>query len=127
MWNRKAETLQLEIGVTITGQSMMTLASMLRTVVTEALERNTRFMQVGGVSIPIPSEPPDYPSLLLDKKQTANLLRLSARTVDSMTGQKRMPEPVRLGKSVRWRYDELKAWTEAGCPPQRSWNWRPGQ
>lgn len=32
-----------------------------------------------------------------------------------------MPKPVKTGhKSPRWRYADLKAWVEAGCPSMRS-------
>ncbi len=33
----------------------------------------------------------------------------------------RVPLPVRLGRRVLWRTDELRAWTAAGCPPRARW------
>jgi predicted DNA-binding transcriptional regulator AlpA len=33
----------------------------------------------------------------------------------------RVPAPVRLGGSTRWRRRELLAWIEAGCPPRKTW------
>jgi len=30
--------------------------------------------------------------------------------------------PVRLGRAVRWRAEELRAWVEKGCPPRARWN-----
>jgi predicted DNA-binding transcriptional regulator AlpA len=31
------------------------------------------------------------------------------------------PEPVRLGRSVRYRVDEVRSWLAAGCPPRSKW------
>ena len=63
-------------------------------------------------------EPPTDRGLLLDTRETARLLKVSARTVFTMEAEKRMPNAIRIGKAVRWSYDELKAWIGRGCPPQ---------
>jgi excisionase family DNA binding protein len=54
--------------------------------------------------------------LLLDTRETARLLGISERTVFTMEAEKRMPKALRLGKVVRWSYDELKEWIAKGCP-----------
>ena len=51
----------------------------------------------------------------------AQLLDKSARQVwcDDLAGK--LPAPVRIGRAVRWRLDELQAWRAAGCPPRDEW------
>lgn len=63
-------------------------------------------------------ELPTDRGLLLNTRETARLLNVSARTVATMESEKRMPGAVRIGRSVRWSYEELKAWIAKGCPPQ---------
>lgn len=33
----------------------------------------------------------------------------------------RIPEPVRVGGTTRWRAAELADWCDAGCPCRREW------
>jgi predicted DNA-binding transcriptional regulator AlpA len=33
----------------------------------------------------------------------------------------RLPAPVRIGGSVRWRLDEIRAWLDAGAPDRATW------
>lgn len=58
---------------------------------------------------------------LLSVKDVARTLSLSARSVWKLLSSGRLPQPVRLGRSVRWRADELTAWMDAGCPPRDRW------
>lgn len=53
---------------------------------------------------------------LLTVKQLAAVLNLSTRTVWRMHSEGRIPPSVRLGRSVRWRRDEIDEWISAGCP-----------
>lgn len=60
--------------------------------------------------------------LLLDAQDVARLLSLSAKTVRRMNAAGRMPRPVQLSPgAIRWRYRELSAWIEAGCPDRAEW------
>ncbi|RJP30925.1 MAG: DNA-binding protein [Phycisphaerales bacterium] len=54
--------------------------------------------------------------LLLTAADVAKLLRLSRRSVLKLRSRGAIPEPVRLGRSVRWRREELARWIAAGCP-----------
>ncbi|MGA2620178.1 MAG: helix-turn-helix domain-containing protein [Thermoguttaceae bacterium] len=63
-------------------------------------------------------QPPTDRGLLLNSRETARLLGVSSRTIATMQANKRIPQPVRIGRSVRWSFDELKAWIAEGCPPQ---------
>ena len=63
----------------------------------------------------------DEQPLLLKAEQVAELLSVSERHVHKLHSSGRLPRPVRLGKSVRWRRDELEAWVNAGSPDRARW------
>jgi len=76
---------------------------------------------------PNPTEPAKVlavPPLLLDAKQAAKLLGISRSHFLELHQMGQIPVPVRLGRSVRWRVTELKAWVSAGCPSQERWKLR---
>jgi len=64
---------------------------------------------------------PETAGLLIDAKVTADLLNISSRTLYRLDDLQAIPEPVRLGKLIRWRLAELLAWIDAGCPQRRAW------
>lgn len=68
-------------------------------------------------------KPSEDIGLLIDTKQAAKLLNLGERTIWRMYSTGRMPRPIRIGQCVRWSYEELRAWVDAGCPPQEEWEW----
>ncbi len=51
----------------------------------------------------------------------AKLLDISPRHLAKLYASGRLPAPVRLGRAVRWRSDELRDWLAAGCPPRDRW------
>lgn len=51
----------------------------------------------------------------------ARLLGLSERTDWRLASAGNLPQPIRLGRSVRWRVAEIQAWLEQGCPGRREW------
>ena len=55
---------------------------------------------------------------LLTKPQLADLLQVSARTVDRWLSEDRLPDGLRveIAGSVRFRPDIATAWIQAGCP-----------
>jgi predicted DNA-binding transcriptional regulator AlpA len=67
------------------------------------------------------SEVPGSGSWLLSIRHLAELLELSIRSVHRMNSAGRLPRPVRLGGSVRWRRDEVVRWIAAGCPSRHAW------
>ena len=71
---------------------------------------------VDGVSPPVPVDVPDHP-LLLTVDDVARLLSVSTRTVWRLLSKGEFPEPVRLGKVVRWRLAEIQFWIDRGCLP----------
>jgi excisionase family DNA binding protein len=56
------------------------------------------------------------PPGLLTVNQVAEVLAVSIRQVWRLNATGRLPAPVRLGRSVRWRSAELEDWISAGCP-----------
>jgi len=66
---------------------------------------------------------PEDRGLLIDIKEIAKLLDVSERTISSMQASGRIPAPIRIGRSVRWGYEEIRAWVQAGCPARAKWTW----
>jgi len=52
---------------------------------------------------------------LLDVKTVAELLGCSARQVWKLRASGRLPEAVRLGRSVKWRQSDVQRFIECGC------------
>ena len=60
--------------------------------------------------------------LLVDAAGVGTLLGISRNMVWKLHSTGRLgPPPVRLGRCVRWRVGELRAWVEAGCPARDQW------
>jgi excisionase family DNA binding protein len=64
-------------------------------------------------------KPPDDQGLLIDSRQAAKLLKVSARTLWKLHHDGEMPPAIRIGRAVRWSLDVLKKWIDEGCPPSR--------
>lgn len=58
--------------------------------------------------------------ILLTDRQLALRLGVSRSFVWKLLASGRLPEPVRLGRAVRWRLRDLRCWEEAGCPARDS-------
>jgi excisionase family DNA binding protein len=71
-------------------------------------------------------KPPTDRGLLIDSRQAAKLLSISERTLWGMWNDGKMPKPIRIGQAVRFAYEELQAWVNAGGPPQENWLWPKG-
>ena len=63
-------------------------------------------------------------TLLLTAKQAAKICSKSLRTWRTWDSAGWIPRPVKIGRSVFWRADELRAWVEAGCPRRAEWEAR---
>lgn len=53
---------------------------------------------------------------MLTIHEVADRLSLSRTTVRRMYTQKLMPEPRKIGRSLRWEEDEIERWIAARCP-----------
>jgi len=76
------------------------------------------------------AEPPDamqqavntgQTPLLVDAREAARLCGLGMTLWYSLLSAGRIPEPLRFGRAVRWRVDELRAWLDAGAPSRDRW------
>lgn len=84
----------------------------------EARVRASQHANFGG------QKPPEDKGLLIDTRQAAKLLKVSARTLWQMENDGRMPAAIRIGgRAVRWSHEELQAWVNAGCPERSEWKW----
>jgi predicted DNA-binding transcriptional regulator AlpA len=59
--------------------------------------------------------------LLVDLKSVAMLLGRSTRSITRDDHEGRLPRPIMLGGSKRWRLKELRQWVRAGCPSREVW------
>lgn len=64
---------------------------------------------------------PDESGLLIDTKTLARLLSISPRHLIRLQDLKAVPEPVHLGRLIRWPLAEVLEWIEADCPSQKAW------
>ena len=46
----------------------------------------------------------------------AEICSIAPETVRRLTDRGAMPMPVRLGRAVRYRLDEIESWIQDGCP-----------
>lgn len=53
---------------------------------------------------------------LLNVKDLSARLRISTRQVWKLLAAGRLPKPVRLLRSVRWRLPDIDEWVRLGCP-----------
>jgi predicted DNA-binding transcriptional regulator AlpA len=58
---------------------------------------------------------------LVTAREVARLLSVSARSVWRLRDSGRMPDPVRVGGSVRWGLETIRAWIAAQCPTRDRW------
>jgi predicted DNA-binding transcriptional regulator AlpA len=65
---------------------------------------------------------PEDAGLLIDTKTFATLLSISSRTLSRLIDLNAVPQPVRLGRLIRWRLTEVLEWIDADCPSQPVWD-----
>ena len=59
--------------------------------------------------------------LLLDARAAAALCGIGRSLWLELHASGRCPLPIRLGRRVVWRREELEAWVRAGCPARERW------
>ena len=57
---------------------------------------------------------------LINAKELAGKLLLSARTVWRLRSAGKLPRPVCVGGSIRWRLIDINRWLDMDCPDQRT-------
>jgi hypothetical protein len=61
-------------------------------------------------------------ALLTDAAGVAKLLKVSKRHIQSLDSSGRLgPMGISLGRSRRWRVDEIRRWIAANCPTRERW------
>ena len=80
-------------------------------------EESSEHAQFGGRT------PPDDVGVLVNTRQAAKMLSLGERTIWRLSRSGIMPKPMKIGNAVRWKYEDLKAWIDAGCPRDERWGW----
>lgn len=64
---------------------------------------------------------PGAAALLVDIRGLAALLSRSVASLERDQAAGRVPAPVYVGGSKRWRRAEVEAWVAAGCPRRDRW------
>ena len=62
--------------------------------------------------------------LVVDAKSLAPMLSCGVRTVRTLDARGLLPKPLRIGGSVVWVVDDIRAWLEAGAPDRETWEAR---
>jgi excisionase family DNA binding protein len=114
------QTIQLQVAITLDEDAAKALAAILapalRQVTTPDDGREAR-RRISQRALLRGEELPEDQGLLIDSKEAARLLKVSARTLWKLQDSGEMPPPVRIGRAVRWSLAALKKWVEAKCPP----------
>jgi len=96
-----------------------------------ALAKRSRPLQRAGNSVPsaerTESVEPDWTRvagdsrLLISAAELGKLLGVNKSTVWNWHSSGRIPMPVHIGGTTRWKAEEIRRWVEAGCPPRAQW------
>lgn len=62
----------------------------------------------------------DAAPLLIGVEELARMIGVSERTLWRLVSSGRVPAPVRIGRSTRWRLAEIREWIDRGCQPGRN-------
>lgn len=54
---------------------------------------------------------------LINIRELASWLRLSQRTVWRLLKKNSLPQPIHVGRSIRWSTDQIAGWLAAGKMP----------
>lgn len=57
---------------------------------------------------------------LLPIGQVAKMVAVSRRTISRLADAGKLPPPLRIGGSIRWRLADVREWIAAGCPAARN-------
>jgi predicted DNA-binding transcriptional regulator AlpA len=79
------------------------------------------FLDDNGEGISPTRSSNSIPQLLVTAKQASALCGKSIRTWRAWDATGKIPQPIRIGRSIFWRPQELQAWVAAGCPERAVW------
>ena len=58
----------------------------------------------------------DSPDRLIPIGQVAAMVAVSRRTISRLADAGKLPPPLRIGGSLRWRLADVRQWIANGCP-----------
>jgi excisionase family DNA binding protein len=128
--------IQFQLSISLDGESLSQFVGLFAEAIEKGIARGTRAESRRDKSTVEPEkakmtskatqhahfggqEPPKDAGLLIDTREAAKLLNVSARKLWQMYNSGEMPAPIRIGRAVRWSYEPLKEWVATGCPKQR--------
>lgn len=59
--------------------------------------------------------------LFVSAKELSLMLGVSLRQVWRLNETGKLPRPIRLGGSVKWKLNEIAEWVENNCPDLETW------
>jgi predicted DNA-binding transcriptional regulator AlpA len=115
-------TIQLNVGITLSDDETARLARLIEELlkIVSSAPRKMTPQEASQHALLGGQKPPEDMALLIDSRKAAKLLNVSERKLWEMWNSGKMPKPARIGRVVRWGYEELRAWVAAGCPAQDS-------
>jgi predicted DNA-binding transcriptional regulator AlpA len=116
-------TIQLNVGITLSDDETARLARLIEELlkIVSSAPRKMTPQEASQHALLGGQKPPEDMGLLIDSRKAAKLLNVSERKLWEMWNSGQMPKPARIGRVVRWGYEELRAWVAAGCPRQEEW------
>ncbi len=68
------------------------------------------------MTVPSPMQPIHSFDTLMNVAEVAAALHISIRQVWKLATMSRLPAPVRISRSVRWRASDISEYIRLGCP-----------
>ena len=68
-----------------------------------------------------PARHPPEPAPLLTAADLVAILRIHDRTLRTWNSLGRVPTPLKIGRNLRWRREEIDRRILVGCPPRSEW------
>lgn len=118
--------IQFQVSITLDSEAVATLVTAMRQLLKEANgndEAREARLRASRQALFSGQTPPTDKGLLIDSREAAKLLNVSTRKLWAMWNDGRMPKPIRIGHAIRFSYEELQAWVNAGGPPHDEWEW----
>ncbi|HEG43600.1 MAG TPA: DNA-binding protein [Phycisphaerales bacterium] len=80
-------------------------------------DKNRRYMNWRLISISIFLKGTEMVNQqLVDVKKLAEVLSVSIRQVFRLKAENKIPAPMKIGGSIRWKRSEIERWMEWDCP-----------
>lgn len=57
---------------------------------------------------------------MINVREVAAILSISTRSVWRLVAAGELPQPIRFGRNVRWRLEDVEAWIEARASGERN-------